>query len=875
MMPEPDETAAAGPYADHAHAYLRAGWSPLPLPPRAKKPVPDGWTGRDGAWPSGADVHAWTEDRGDGNIALRLPPHVVGIDVDAYGDKPGGLVLAELERDLGPLPPTWRSTSRDDGVSGIRLYTVPPGRRWPSTLGPGIDVIRHEHRYVVAPPSVHPDTQRPYRWIGPDGIPHVTAHPAVADLPALPAAWVERFAPHDATQQTRAGLDTAALGAWLTERGAGTPCRHTQRALADGLTALAASAGGSRHDAALTLTNRLAWTAGEGHTGAAAAMREVAATFLAAVAGDRAPDEARAELDRMISGAIDLAAAAHPTPRPDPCTDPFAGLVTRGSDPCSAPANPTSSPTSGTSVTTTAPASGPTTPSTSPWLPPTASPSTSASEATSGPADGAATPPASTSTTQGSQFFHVDQEFFNRLDEQTRLHAANEVARLRAARLARSHLENVDRDHLIAERVRRRELDDEAAKQWRIANEPPAPSFDAGTLADVLARPDEPPMRCEGLIPWGGSTLIVAARKAGKTTTLLNYVRCLLTGEPFLGEFDVIPLEPGRRIAFLNYEVGAKQLARWAADLSIDPDRLFLVNLRGRRNPLSRDDDRADLAALLREQRVETLIVDPFGRAFTGDEQNSNTEVQQFLTGLDQFARTDCGAGDLVLAAHAGWDGERTRGASALEDWPDTIVNLVSDEKNADGDIPKRFMKALGRDVDVSEDEVVMDPMTRVLRRDGTGPRSRGRKPGARRDAQQLAVLVTRVVNATGGATSQGQIKAALASLPEPDAVRVGDGSLGEAIALAEQSEFISVHRGAGPRKSHVIHRRDAHCSHCSHTALRGVQRPPLPTPVGGSGGAEQSGAAETKRESSRVVERTVGGERVTINLDTGEVIER
>ena len=36
----------------------------------------------------------------------------------------------------------------------------------------------------------------------------------------------------------------------------------------------------------------------------------------------------------------------------------------------------------------------------------------------------------------------------------------------------------------------------------------------------------------------------------------------------------------------------------------------------------------------------------------------------------------------LILTAHAGWNGERTRGASALEDWADVVITLVRDPDN-------------------------------------------------------------------------------------------------------------------------------------------------------------------------------------------------
>lgn len=382
MMLDADHTDThVGPYGEAAMRYHAAGWSPLPLPPRAKKPVPNGWTGAQGAWPSGADVHAWTEDHGGGNVALRLPQNVIGIDVDAYGDKVGGLLLHDLEGRLGALPPTWRSTSRDDGVSGIRFYTVPEGLRWPSILGPGIEVIRYGHRYAVAWPSLHPDTGGTYRWVTPDGATALTDIPTPEALPALPSAWVEHFTHGEAAvDQARAGLDAAAVGDWLTTRGGGPVCPVTDHALKKLLTDLAVAS--SRHDAALTGTNRLVWTAGLGHTGAVTALSTARSVWLASVGKDRAPGEAEAEWDRLIIGAVDLAAAAHPnTEGSDPCLDPFHGLLPPGRHATPTAATPTG-PGSVTSPSVTSSSS-----SASPAASPTTSPPPSSSEEPPAPAE--------------------------------------------------------------------------------------------------------------------------------------------------------------------------------------------------------------------------------------------------------------------------------------------------------------------------------------------------------------------------------------------------------------------------------------------------------------------------------------------------------
>lgn len=87
---------------------------------------------------------------------------LVAVDVDpAHG---GEESLAGLvERGLTPRTALVRT-----GSGGKHLYYRHPGapvHNSQSRLGPGIDV-RGDGGYVVAPPSIHPRTGKPYRWIG-------------------------------------------------------------------------------------------------------------------------------------------------------------------------------------------------------------------------------------------------------------------------------------------------------------------------------------------------------------------------------------------------------------------------------------------------------------------------------------------------------------------------------------------------------------------------------------------------------------------------------------------------------------------------------------------------------------------------------------
>lgn len=341
----------------------------------------------------------------------------------------------------------------------------------------------------------------------------------------------------------------------------------------------------------------------------------------------------------------------------------------------------------------------------------------------------------------------------------------------------------------VEQALERRRANHEAEKLWRdeLAQSEQGEPFDAGTLAEVLARPDEESYRVEGLVVSEGSTLIVAKRKTGKTTLNLNLAKCLIDGSDFLGQFKTHPVQG--RVAILNFEVSGSQLARWASEAGVNPERLFLVNLRGKRNPLSHPGDRAELASLLRAQEVEALFVDPFGRAYSGD-QNSAGEVSAWLVDLDLFARAEAGARDLFLNVHAGWNGERSRGSSALEDWPDTVLNLT---RKDDDDTGPRYFAAFGRDVDVPEDELAFDGATRHLYLTGSGSRREAR---ASQKTESLVQPVLDVVGKRPGLTSRG-LAPALREFGY-SGFRKGD----EARALLQAVERGLVVRQSGPNNS-------------------------------------------------------------------------
>lgn len=176
-----------------------------PRVPPHKTPWHAGVTGYDGIDATPAQIADWPEnvarriafghERGLLNIGARMPVGVIGIDVDAYPGKHGGITLAEHEARLGPLPPTYLVTSRGYGLSGVRLYRVPP--EWcgmTELTGKHVELIQRHHRFVVAPCGLHRSGAH-YRLYGPQG--DVIASgvlPPPNALRALPDAWLADLA---------------------------------------------------------------------------------------------------------------------------------------------------------------------------------------------------------------------------------------------------------------------------------------------------------------------------------------------------------------------------------------------------------------------------------------------------------------------------------------------------------------------------------------------------------------------------------------------------------------------------------------------------------------------------------------------------------
>jgi AAA domain len=272
-------------------------------------------------------------------------------------------------------------------------------------------------------------------------------------------------------------------------------------------------------------------------------------------------------------------------------------------------------------------------------------------------------------------------------------------------------------------REARRILDGETVNLDKI----PAPRTLRQSLIDP---PPGEPIRIDKLCIVGGRTTIVGARKTGKTTFLGNLIRALLDGTDFLGRYPV--RAPIAVVYVLSYEMSERQFTAWLADQGLAEygDRIVIWHLRGQPNPLRSEKGRALVAEALAETGACALVVDTFGKAFYGRSQSDAAEVTQWLVDLDEVAGPHR---DIYLSVHAGWVGERSRGSSALEDWPDTTLTIVDDDGT-------RYLSTIGRDVDdIDGLPLAYDPAARLLRIDEEAPTRRAAKSQRKSEERQAA----------------------------------------------------------------------------------------------------------------------------------------
>lgn len=328
------------------------------------------------------------------------------------------------------------------------------------------------------------------------------------------------------------------------------------------------------------------------------------------------------------------------------------------------------------------------------------------------------------------------------------------------------------------------------------------------SVATILDAPRVPRVPLFGqLLAEGHNATVVARWKVGKSTFIDNAMMAAAAGSMFLGSFECpAPL----RVALFNYELHDDDMAERLHALAMPAhvaDNIVVVNLRGRRLPLTTAKGRDVTVRILDGIGANVWLLDPFGAAFAGaggEDENSNAEVRRFLIALDEIKRMS-GCASMLMPVHTGRRNdaegdEQGRGATVLEDWPDVRMLLTKDKSQI------RYLRTEGRAWELGESRLSFDETTRHLTLAmtdiGVG-RHRARIAAA-------ALAVTEIVYEFDGITKT-ELRDALG---EVGIARTDDKD--EAIAAARAAQTIHVHRTGRNVHRHYLGAQHADADRCS-----------------------------------------------------------
>ena len=168
-------SAMPSPHPASVDAYIRQGWSLVPVPPGTKGPRTQGWNKKENTIKSQSDLPS-----GYGIGIAHAYSGTMALDIDNWGDAVEK--LATLDINLTELYTSPNAVVIDSGRSGHGklLYAMPFGMTLPSKKLIKNSPDGGQYNYLdfrcgtangltvqdILPPSIHPDTGQPYRWSG-------------------------------------------------------------------------------------------------------------------------------------------------------------------------------------------------------------------------------------------------------------------------------------------------------------------------------------------------------------------------------------------------------------------------------------------------------------------------------------------------------------------------------------------------------------------------------------------------------------------------------------------------------------------------------------------------------------------------------------
>lgn len=200
---------------DAALTYRHWGWSVVPLEQSSKRPaVP--WKRYQKVLATLEEIDEWwpldDPDRHGVAIVCGRISELIVVDVDP---RSGGLETIAKLRSRGHVLPETLTVESGRGDGGTHSYLHLAAELRSSKLGPGVD-LKAEGGYVVAPPSLHPDTGHAYEFS--NSLPVAEATAWIVEVPRQPApSSTSRIDPASQPRE-QARVREGSRNDWLTSK---------------------------------------------------------------------------------------------------------------------------------------------------------------------------------------------------------------------------------------------------------------------------------------------------------------------------------------------------------------------------------------------------------------------------------------------------------------------------------------------------------------------------------------------------------------------------------------------------------------------------------------------------------------------------------
>lgn len=169
-------------FADHAPCYHEAGFNVIPLAKASKRPIISEWQNWCSVRVNDLVFDQWLDAYPESNIGLPLGAanNIIALDFDHDED---GL-HQQIEKIAGYSPV--RKTGAK-GFTAFYQHTGEHNKKWQVNKRNVVELLSTGAQTVI-PPSIHPDTDKPYIWLTEDSFPDFNPK----DLPKLPKDFTEK-----------------------------------------------------------------------------------------------------------------------------------------------------------------------------------------------------------------------------------------------------------------------------------------------------------------------------------------------------------------------------------------------------------------------------------------------------------------------------------------------------------------------------------------------------------------------------------------------------------------------------------------------------------------------------------------------------------